>query len=282
MVTVLYQAKEVHRMFRIGDFSRLTQVTIKALRHYDQLGLLTPAHIDKFTGYRSYTAAQLPRLNRLLALKDLGLSLEQIGPFLDAALSTEQLRALLLVKQAETRRQLEAEEARLVRIDARLQQLSAADSPALDVVVKHVEAQQVASLRRTLPERPAIGGLFQQLRAYQLRHGLVASSWQTVWHDPDFREQDVDAEATFTTSGPLPPDAVVAARELPAVETMASVVHQGLLSSIGGACLALLGWVEANGYRLDGPERVRMIERSDDARAAMSELQMPVTKGNAA
>src|ERR671938_983721 len=97
------------KMFKIGEFSRLTQVTVKALRHYDRLGLLTPAHTDPFTGYRFYSAAQLPRLNRLLALKDLGLSLEQIGPFLDAELSPEQLRALLLVKQSEMRRQLEAE-----------------------------------------------------------------------------------------------------------------------------------------------------------------------------
>ena len=140
-------------MFKIGEFSRLTQVTVKALRHYDRLGLLPPAHIDQFTGYRSYSAAQLPRLNRLLALKDLGLALEQIGPFLDADLSPEQLRTLLVIKQSETRRRLEEESGRLARIEARLRQMTEPSQLACDVVMKRVEAQPVVSLRRTLPDR---------------------------------------------------------------------------------------------------------------------------------
>ncbi len=83
-------------MFKIGDFSRLTRVTVKALRHYDRLGLLKPDHIDATSGYRYYTAAQLPRLERLLALKELGFALEQVGRLLDADLSAGQLRQLLL------------------------------------------------------------------------------------------------------------------------------------------------------------------------------------------
>ena len=79
-------------MFKIGDFSRLTQVTVKALRHYDRLGLLAPEAIDPETGYRYYSGAQVPRLSRILALKDLGFSLEQVGTLLDADLSPAQLR----------------------------------------------------------------------------------------------------------------------------------------------------------------------------------------------
>ena len=266
-------------MFRIGDFSRLTQVTVKALRHYDQLGLLRPAHTDPLTGYRSYSAAQLPRLNRLLALKDLGLSLEQISPFLDAELSPEQLRALLLVKQAETRRQLESDAARLARIEARLRQLSGEGGPAYDVVVKRVEAQRVASLRRVIPERAAIGDLFQQIGAYQRRHHLAATAWTVIWHDPDFREADVDAEATFATDDALPPDPAIRERELPAVAAMASVVHQGPRATIGAACMALLAWIEANGYRVAGPERVRAIERGGPE--TIAEIQVPVVVAGA-
>ena len=64
---------------RIGDFSKLSRVSIKALRYYDQMGMLKPIDVDRSTGYRSYSVSQLPRLNRILALKDLGLSLEQIA-----------------------------------------------------------------------------------------------------------------------------------------------------------------------------------------------------------
>ena len=70
-------------MFRIGEFAQIAQVSGRQLRFYDQLGLLRPAHIDQQTGYRYYTIRQLPRLNSILALKELGLSLEQIGPLLE-------------------------------------------------------------------------------------------------------------------------------------------------------------------------------------------------------
>ncbi|MBE9472709.1 MAG: MerR family transcriptional regulator, partial [Chloroflexi bacterium] len=73
-------------MFKIGDFSRISQVSVKTLRYYDEIGLLKPAHVDRFTGYRYYSVDQSPRLNRILALKDLGLSLEQIARLLDGEL----------------------------------------------------------------------------------------------------------------------------------------------------------------------------------------------------
>lgn len=61
-------------MFKIGEFSKLSQVSVKALRYYDELGLLKPASVDRFTAYRYYSADQRPRLNRILALKDLGIA----------------------------------------------------------------------------------------------------------------------------------------------------------------------------------------------------------------
>jgi DNA-binding transcriptional MerR regulator len=266
-------------MFRIGDFSRLTQVTVKALRHYDDLGLLKPAHVDPVTGYRSYAGAQVPRLNRILALKDLGLSLEQIGEFLDSDLSPTQLRALLLVKQAETQSAIAAEEERLARIEARLRQIEFGSEPPYDVVVKRIAAQRVASIRRVIPSRTAIGSLFRELFLYQQRHDLTVTDRIVIWHDPDFRETQIDAEAAFATADPLPPDDHVRAGELPSVETMASVVYRGPVSGIGQACQAVLGWIETNGYQIAGPERGRSIERgARTGEEDVVELQYPITK----
>ena len=76
-------------MLRISEFSRLTMVPAKTLRYYDDIGLLKPMRVDEWTGYRYYSVEQLPRLNRILALKALGLSLEQIGRLLDDDLSAE-------------------------------------------------------------------------------------------------------------------------------------------------------------------------------------------------
>src|SRR6476661_8840594 len=102
-------------MFRIGEFARMGQVSVRTLRHYDELGLLEPVEIDRFTGYRYYSTGQLPRLNRIVALKEVGLSLEQIGQLLDADLTPEQLEAMLKLKQVELCQQLDEIKTQLSR-----------------------------------------------------------------------------------------------------------------------------------------------------------------------
>jgi DNA-binding transcriptional MerR regulator len=94
-------------MFKIGDLSKLSRVSVKTLRYYDEIGLLKPAQVDRFTGYRYYSFDQLPRLNRILALKDLGFSLEQIAQVLNEGLPPAQLRGMLRLRQMELRDLLE-------------------------------------------------------------------------------------------------------------------------------------------------------------------------------
>lgn len=101
-------------MFKIGDFSQLTRVPVSTLRYYADRGLLEPAHTDPYTSYRYFTLDQLP-LNRILALKDLGLSLEEITFLLDGELSAEQLRGMLRLKQAELSEEIQTAQERLSR-----------------------------------------------------------------------------------------------------------------------------------------------------------------------
>ena len=82
-------------MFTVGEFARLAQVSRRLLRYYDEIGLLKPSHTDRFTGYRYYCAEQLPQLNRILALKDLGLSLEQIRRVIQDNVSTDEIHGML-------------------------------------------------------------------------------------------------------------------------------------------------------------------------------------------
>ncbi len=110
-------------MFKIGDFARIGRISVKTLHHYDDIGLLKPAHVDVATGYRYYTLDQLPRLNRILALKDLGFSLEQIASLLNEPLAVAELRGMLRLKRAELQRLVQAEQARLNRVEARLKQI---------------------------------------------------------------------------------------------------------------------------------------------------------------
>ena len=90
-------------MLKIGEFSQLAQVSVKALRHYDDLGLLKPDWIDRFTGYRYYTLQQLPRIHRILTLRELGFPLAQIERLLQTDLSPDELQRLMQMRQAELR-----------------------------------------------------------------------------------------------------------------------------------------------------------------------------------
>ena len=139
-------------MFKIGEFSKLSQIPVKTLRYYHEIGLLTPAHIDTFTGYRYYSAAQLPRLNRILALKELGFTLDQIRPIVDETVSSEQIRGMLMLQQAEVEQSISAENARLRRIESRLKQIELEDKmPEYEVVIKQVEPLTVATMRDIMP-----------------------------------------------------------------------------------------------------------------------------------
>src|ERR1041385_3416415 len=135
-------------MLRIGDFSRMGRVTVKALRFYDEIGLLKPAHVDEWSSYRYYSADQLGRLNRILALKELGIPLEEIGRLLQSDVTPADLRRMLESKQEEIRLRIESERELLSRVEARLALIEKENQMAdYDVVVKQVEPVTVASIR---------------------------------------------------------------------------------------------------------------------------------------
>ncbi len=269
-------------MLRIGEFSRLARMSVKALRLYDRLGLLKPARTDEVSGYRYYSGEQLPRLNAIVALKDLGFSLEQVSRLLDEGLSQAQIRAMLEMRRDEVKRTLETEQERLARVEARLRRMDREGVMlgGYEVVLKAVGAQRVASVRDTLPAYSGIGRLFDELRDYAKLHGVRPSAWISVWHDEEYRDEDVDGEAAFVTEDPLPEHGRVRESELPAIENMAATVHHGSFDSIGGAYAALLGWIEGNGYRVAGPNREIYLRGGDEQGNPdyVTEIQFPVEK----
>ncbi len=271
-------------MIRIGDFSRLSRVSIKTLRYYDEMGLFEPVEVDRFTGYRYYSANQLPRLNRILALKDLGLSLEQIAQVLDEGVSAEQLRGMLRLKRAELQQHIADEQARLARIEARLTAIELEDTmPDYDVVIKEVEPQLVAGVRDTLASYPEVGRLFDEVYGYLARHGASGPDMLGVgiWHDEDSKTGDIDGEAVVYLKQAVPEGGRVKVYELPGA-TMASVVHKGAFNRFSQAYEAVLHWIEANGYKIVGPNREVYLYcgqpvRQDDE-SYVTEIQFPVEK----
>jgi DNA-binding transcriptional MerR regulator len=131
-------------MFKIGEFSKIAQVSGRLLRYYDEIGLLKPEHTDPWTGYRYYTAGQLPRLNRILALKELGLSLDHIQRLLDSAIGADEIRSMYLERKAQLEQSLRDELARLRSVQLRLDQLERQGADWMpDVVIKRAPAQPV-------------------------------------------------------------------------------------------------------------------------------------------
>ncbi|NJM07870.1 MerR family transcriptional regulator [Candidatus Gracilibacteria bacterium] len=137
-------------MYKISDFANLSRVSAKMLRHYATLGLLSPAHTDPLTGYRYYTAEQLPRLNRIVALKDLGFSLEQIGMLLDTDLSAARLHEALARRRSEVAQRIAEEQRRLAELDRRLDQLATAQASPHEVLLRPAPPIPVAAVRTVL------------------------------------------------------------------------------------------------------------------------------------
>jgi len=273
-------------VFKIGDFSRLSLVSVKALRYYDEFGLLKPARVDEITGYRYYSANQLTRLNRILALKDMGLSLEQIALLLDKEPTPDQIRGMLRLKQVELHQQLTEGQARLTRIEAWLQAFEQeVTMPAYDVVLKKVAPLRVAEARGVAPSMeqlgPTLDRLFDQVMGYVSQQGVTSVEPSiTLYYDTEMRDHDVNVGACMPFEGSLNDGTQVKVNELPAVETMASVIHHGSFSTLNQAYNAILKWIEANGYSISGSNRELNLEyeRGGDQSKFVTEIQFPVEK----
>ncbi len=173
-------------MLRIGDFSKLSLVSVKTLRYYDELGLLKPVRVNEFTGYRYYAVEQIPRLNRILALKDLGLSLEQIAGLLHQDVSPEEIRGMLRLRQTEVKGRIEDAQAQLARVEARLRQIEKEGHlPMYEVILKSIPALKAAFVRRVLPNYGGISLLFGELFGPLMGKARFAGPAMAIYHDPD-------------------------------------------------------------------------------------------------
>jgi len=271
-------------MIKIGDFARLSQVSVVTLRYYDEMDLLKPVKVDHFTGYRFYAADQLPRLNRILALKDLGFSLEQIKLMLADGLSLEQLRSMLTMQRSEVEKRLTDEQERLLRIEARLRQIEMENKmPNYDVVVKTVPAMLVASRRITIPTNDQVpqylGPAYSEVYAYLREQGVKDNGLcLALWHSPADVYENEDAEAIVPVDRTLPGTANVKVYELPPTQ-VASVVHQGNFEDFTQGHAALLEWIDANGYKIVGPYREIYIKHDKRHLSdTTTEIQFPVEK----
>lgn len=256
-------------MLSIGDFSKLAQVSIRTLRLYDALDLLKPVSVDRSTGYRYYSVDQLPRINRILMLKELGLSLEQIAKLLAQDLPADQLRGMLTIKKAELQQELTESKLRLERVEMRLQQIEQEGKLTnYDVVLKAVEPITICSIRQIVPTMadmpPVRAMMFSALENWVVQQRIKRQGAElAIYHNAEYTEQNIDMEAAIridktysVPNGPQPQSADnIVVRELPGTATMASVIHHGQPKQVGQAIIALYTWIGQHQYTTDGPYR---------------------------
>jgi DNA-binding transcriptional MerR regulator len=243
-------------MFVIGTVARLAQVSVRTLRYYDEIGLLRPVWVDPATGYRWYDPDQLHRLHRILALRDLGVRLVDIGRLLDEDVAVADLRGILLLRRAEAHDRLAAEAGRLARVEARLRQMEESDMEHYEVVVKAAEPVRVLALTEDLPAVDAIGAAHARLWP-RLHAALERIGVERV--PPSIAVETGEDPIHFTVALPVPDDIPsgedgVVSCELPGITRAATTVIHGDPDFDGGFA-ALRAWIATAGEQEAGELR---------------------------
>jgi DNA-binding transcriptional MerR regulator/predicted transcriptional regulator YdeE len=272
-------------MLTIGDYSRLTQVPAKTLRYYDEIDLFKPVQVDRLTGYRYYTVEQLPRLYRILSLKELGLTLDQIRNVLSESLSPEQLRGMLRLKEAQLKQTIEDEQTRLAYIEHKIQQLESESSLGhYDVILKNIPEILVALARDIAPYKSTLEGtlrtLFRTVLDFLAERKITPTGHGfTVYFDEEYRDRDIDVGAAFPIHAAVSGTNAVTVTTL-APETMASVIHKGTPEKMQNAYIALLTWIEKNGYQIEKASReiALQYDPTGSPEHYITEIQFPVRK----
>jgi DNA-binding transcriptional MerR regulator len=264
-------------MLRIGDFSKLSQVSIKTLRFYDEIGLLEPTFVDRFTGYRYYAPHLLTRLNRILVFKELGFTLDEIRLLLDEDLPVSRVREALENKRAELSGRIIQEQARLLQVETWLTQIDRKGGlPDYEILLKEVGPQLVASLRDTLKDYDEAAELFAELDSHLKKHHTSGQP-AALWHTCAGEKKIIDCEAVIFLNAPVPASDRISVYELPRA-LQACVVHEGSDKTVSQAYLAARSWIDKQGYRVSGAKREIYWQGSvvQDGSFGITEIQYPI------
>ena len=274
-------------MFSIGEFARLGSVSVRALRHYDEIGLLRPARVDPETGYRCYSPAQLRQLNRIIALKELGLSLAQATQLV-TGITPEELRGMLVLRRAQLEQELEAHRNQLLVVEARLSYIAReATMPADDITVKRIPAMGVVAIAASAPAYgaenivPVVNRSRQQFDQLAIPDLAEAAGPYMIFYEHD-EGSDIRVYLALPVAGP--PAGIAPPAEylvLPEVEVV-SAVRSGRAASIFPMVYHdLVQWADAHGFQAAGSGREIWVNEVDDIAEIdqqVFEVQLPFTR----
>lgn len=270
-------------MFRIGEFSKLVRVSARMLRYYDKCGLLRPAEIDRFTGYRLYSAAQIPILSRIVVLRDMGFGVEEIEEALPYFSDKITMRKLLERKRSEIHTVIAAEQVKLDKITTLQGALDKENVNMIyDVKLKALKAENVLSLRETISAYNAEGSLWEKLGKFMAENNITCDKGgYSIYHDPEYKESDVDVEVAVPVQKPGKSNGPFQFKELDAISQAATIRFSGPYDGYTAAMEKLAKWIEENGYIINGLIRGLAIVSPADVKSPndfLTELQVSVKK----
>ena len=268
-------------MYRIGMFSKLGKVTIKTLHHYDEVGLLVPAHVDEENGYRYYTTDQLFRLGEIMALRQMGFSIPEISAIVD----DHNVAGIMEQRKVVLENEVQSVTDQLFRLNNYIQEQKESHSMDYQAVLKEIPAFTVYSARFTIPNYTALNEIMPALgeKVGKANPGIKCVEpgyCFNVYLDGEYRDTDINVEiCEAVTSRGKDGDGIVF-KDIPAI-TAISVLHRGAYEKIGDAYAYAVRWAEQNGYRITDNVRESYIDgiwNKDNVNDWLTEIQVPVEK----
>ena len=243
------------KMLKIGEFSKISRVSVRMLRHYDDIGLLKPVETDSFTGYRYYEVDQLPTVGRITSLKDMGFKLADIIRILDIYDDRSALEAYFETRREELEAISKETAYQMKLLDTAINRLRKEDDMSYNVSIKTIPERYAATVHMTIPHYEDEGMVWQILREETAHLNmadaepcLVAASFL----DDEFKEENVELIAWKTVKGQYHDTEHVKFRTLPAIK-VASCTIKGSYDQMNDCYAAIIGWVNENGFKCSGP-----------------------------
>lgn len=268
-------------MYSIGEFSKINRITPKTLRHYEKIGLLLPDRVDDWTGYRYYSTSQLPLINRILMLKELGFSLPEIK---DLVKGQSKIQQILKKREGEIQKSIEHEKQRLDRVQEYLVQLEGEKEMRNEVLLKSLPEVLVASMRTRIPDYESYFTVVPKMGEYMESVGAICRDpfyCFTIYHDGEYKENDIDVEICEAVIAPCEESDRVKFKTIKKVDQAACLMHHGPYSTLRKSYNRLFSWIDAEGYEPADHPRESYIDgiwNKESENDWLTEIQIPVVK----
>ncbi len=268
------KAKE--QLYKIGMFANMNRVTIKTLRYYDEQKLLVPVYVDEENGYRYYAAGQMAQLHRIIALKNMGFSIDDIRKIMDGA----EEKSFLLEKKQEILKELAVLTDKLSQVESYLARESM--NLSAPVLIKEIPEVIVCTMKHRIKSYDALFDIMPQMGArMEMLDCKCAQPAYCFTHylEPGYKEEDIPVEICEAVTEKKQDSGDIVFKVLPKVPTAACIFHKGSYDTLHNSYAMLLQYIEENGYEICGNIRESYIDgvwNKETEKEWLTEIQIPV------